>query len=137
MGESKRDILVEKKSGGRFGEYPQVPKELSPKPLWHVGITDDEELFLKQLGWDPRDLRLLPCETDAERAAAVKARLEAIRMGTVAPPTREELTSLQIEAKICGLMASKGGVAEDDNMDGSTLDTLLNFNKKRTVKREK
>ena len=103
--------------------------EAEPKGrcLYHMGGCDastDKELVEK--GWLPIDLRSIDASDMAGRTRAVLATLEAIRLGTVLA-SRECLRALELEARICGLLVSKGMVEDKQGLSDEAVESLLDF----------
>lgn len=94
--------------------WPRVPKqEFGKKPLY-VGenLTSEDEDVLAQLGWKVVDVRLLPNDTDADRAMAVKSWLEGFRQGSI-EVTPRRLEAIELEAKVYKLLTQKESLALD------------------------
>ena len=110
---------------------PEVPQNQRPKRLPHTGITVHLSVKAKNSGWKPVDIRLMPNETDGDRAEAVKAYLEGIRLGTIDPDPKI-LKFLELEARIYGLSSGKSVAAvKPVELDGSDLAKVLDFGKTR------
>jgi hypothetical protein len=89
---------------------------------------------LERKGWLPVDVRLIGEDSDGDRAEAVKAYLEGVRMGSIAPDSAL-LRFLELEAKVYGLTSGKASAAKSGAIEGTeskTLTELLNFGKTRT-----
>lgn len=113
--------------------YPDVPVEQRPKALYIADPLSEEcREHLRAKGWEPTDVRLLPNRTDGDRAEAVKAYLEGARIGSLTL-TKDQRASIELEAKICGLLNNKG-IADDQSsrhIESNTLDILLNIGTNR------
>ena len=112
--------------------WPAAPKEERPKNLF-VNYTVDkkcrDEMALR--GWTLFDTRALPNKTDADRAEGVKAVLEGVRVGSIAPD-REKLRWAELEAKVYGLLTGKDKLADKTpQISQEVLDNLLDFGRKK------
>ena len=115
------------KNENRFKDWPHV----TGKELYHMGGLEIHELaYLKKRGWIAVDLRVLPNESDGDRATCLKNHLEGIRVGTI-QPVKEGLRHLELEAKIYGLISTKIRPDEVKKADYSdkTIDDILNVGK--------
>src|SRR3990167_97028 len=113
-----------------WDEWPEAPVEDRPKKLPHAGgipSWDYEKLLSK--GWAALDVRLMPNETDAQRAEAVKSWLEGVRMGVIEADAKL-LKFIELECKVYGLSAGKTP-AEDNKKKHvdkqADVRTLLSF----------
>lgn len=114
-----------------LGGFPKVPKAQRPMSLYVAqGVDADLAKRLKRYGWKIVDVRTLPNKTDADRAEAVKARLEGIRQGSIIPATAS-IRHLELEARCYGLLDKNKQAAETSDLDEQTLDNLLDFSSKR------
>lgn len=117
-----------------FSSWPEVPEAQRPKKLYVNKTLDPlQVLGLLQKGWELVDVRLLPGESDADRAAAVKAWLEGARQGSITVDPKE-LKHLELEARIVGLIGSregpsttKDGVEEAEETGEADIDAILSF----------
>ena len=91
-------------------------------------MTKDDRELLIDAGWVLVDLRSLGSQDFASRTQAVLATLEALRLGCV-ELSREDLRGLELEARICGLVSSKGVSDEKPKMDDEDMDQVLAFGK--------
>lgn len=95
-------------------EWPSVPKEQRPKKLYHNQKIGEEELeYLEKNGWQPVDVRLLPSDSDADRANALKAYFLGLRLGTV-KLQQSVARYVEVEARVLGLTSGKGPPKEDE-----------------------
>lgn len=96
-----------KRAASPWNEWPDVPPDQRPKRLPHAGaIGKSDQDILKEKGWDPVDIRLLPNTTDVQRGEALKACLEGIRLGTIAPD-KSVTKFLELEARALGLTTNR------------------------------
>ena len=112
-----------------FMSWPCVPEALRGKPLYHAGLDNAEEAALVMGGWKPIDVRLLPSGSDEDRAQAVKAWLEGVRLGSIVP-ARGVTKFVELEARIYGLLEAKKRLSDTAPMDGEDVDKLLEFGRK-------
>ena len=116
-----------KSTENRFKNWPHV----QAKELYHVGDLEIHELgYLEKRGWIVIDIRVLPNESDGDRATCLKNHLEGIRMGTIMP-VKEGLRHLELEAKIYGLISTKirpDEVKKAEYTD-KTIDDILSIGK--------
>lgn len=113
-------------------QFPDVPAEAGTKRLYVAeNLSEANVELLKAKNWLVQDVRLMPNKTDSDRADIVKAWLEGIRQGSIAP-SRQLLDFIELEAKICGLLNQKQ-IAQAEKVDTSEMDidTLLSFNSSR------
>lgn len=115
--------------------WPPAPEDERPKALYVSELLPDVVgEWLAGQGWLVLDVRLLPNRSDGDRAEAVKAYLEGVRVGSI-EPGKDRLRYLELEAKICGLLSNKSRA--DDSMPTVTEETLekvLDFNSVRAGK---
>ena len=110
--------------------WPEVPDEQRPKKLYHNYRMDEDDLkHLVDLGWDPRDVRLLPSKSDAEKAESLKAWLEGLRMGAI-KLSQAVARYVEVEARILGLTSGKGpekdaGEASYEGLDFAELQAKI------------
>ena len=110
-------------------DLPEVPSADRPKKLPYGQNIPKEELeVLVKRGWAPYDIRLMPNQSDGDRAEGVKAYLEAVRLGTVIPEAAR-LRFLELEAKTYGLLTgrSTGTKSTDEINDSEALENILSF----------
>jgi hypothetical protein len=108
-------------------DWPEVPPAMRPKKLPHHGLDKATIDALKNLGWDPQDVRLLPNITDGDRAEALKAWLEGIRYGTIIMDPKAAKW-LELESRVYGLHAGKGVTGtKSSSLDGSLSDSDDNY----------
>jgi hypothetical protein len=116
-----------------IGDWPEVPQELRPKPLYvREQLASNEKEVLEKRGWNLIDVRILPARTDGERAEAVKATLEGIRQGSITNITDASIVRfLELETKIYGMTNNKDGPGKQfvEQKANDSLDTLLDFGK--------
>ena len=90
-----------------WNTWPEVPEDQRPKKLYHNHLMDEEDReHLVSLGWDPRDVRLLPSKSDADKAESLKAWLEGLRMGAI-KLSQAVARYVEVEARILGLTSGK------------------------------
>ena len=114
-----------------FDNWPEVPPELRPKRLPHSGLISEAwSAELTRRGWEVVDVRLLPNETDHDRAEAVKAWLEGMRLGTI-EIGKDAAKSLELEARVYGLLSlNKFGLSDvpmSSVDDEDSLDVVLSY----------
>ena len=112
--------------------WPTAPKEERPKSLF-VNYTVDKECRdeMALRGWTVFDTRALPNKTDADRAEGVKAVLEGVRVGSIAPD-REKLRWAELEAKVYGSLTGKDKLVDKTpQISQEVLDNLLDFGGKK------
>jgi hypothetical protein len=110
--------------------FPDVPKGERPKILYVASQIDQKILeTLEGRGWSVKDTRLLPNKSDSDRAEGLKAFMEGIRMGSIAP-IASMVRFLELEARIYGIANNKDGPshlnANSENR-GDTVESLLDF----------
>ena len=89
-------------SGVDWFAWPNAP-EAGRELFVNATPNRDEEDHLTLGGWRLVDVRTLPSATEADRAHAILAFLEGVRVGSVqAAPT--QLRFIELEARICGLL---------------------------------
>lgn len=117
-------------------DWPLVPPQLRPKPLFVNEFLSEEDLsLLKERGWDVQDVRLLPNSSMAERQRVVLAWLEGLRNGSIQAHPKIYDT-LELEAKTCGLTQAKEPTEKPKSLDNATLDKILDMQSRRAfVKR--
>jgi hypothetical protein len=117
--------------------FPEVPTISRPRPLYvAVSIPADCYQVLKEKGWQIIDIRTMPMKTDTERADAVKACLEGVRVGSLFF-SKEQRDLLELEAKICGLLSNKEPLGDRSNQifENADLEEILNFGIDGTAKK--
>ena len=118
---------------GKWRVWPEAPAEERPKALYvYETLPEIVSAWLKaKQGWDVLDVRVMPNQSDADRAEGVKAFLEGVRVGSI-EPGKDQLRYLELEARICGLLSNKNR-ADDmtPTVKETTLDKMLDFGKKR------
>lgn len=105
--------------------WPEVPKQLRPKPLFvNTILADDTLKAFINLGWTVVDVRLLPNSSLQERQALVLAWFEGLRNGTIEPNSRL-LDVLEAESKACGLTNLKQAPEQKKDLSEETVDAIL------------
>jgi hypothetical protein len=114
--------------------WPDAPSDERPKNLFvDYTVCQDVRLVLFGRGWKVRDTRILPNKTDADRAEALKAVLEGIRVGTILPD-KDRMRWIELEAKVYGLLTGKDKLADTKpKVNPEVLDNLLDFGKRTKV----
>ena len=117
----------------KWRRWPSAPVDEQPKALYVSDVLPSKVaswLESKQ-GWLIVDVRTMPNKTDGDRAEAVKAFLEGVRVGSI-EPGKEQLRYIELESKICGLLSNKNR-ADDykPTLDEETLDKVLDFSSVR------
>ena len=117
----------------KWRRWPGAPKDERPKALYVSEVLPAKVsawLESKQ-GWVIVDVRTMPNKSDGDRAEAVKAFLEGVRVGSI-EPGKEQLRYIELESKICGLLSNKNR-ADDckPTLDEETLDKVLDFSSVR------
>ena len=112
--------------------WPSAPKDERPKCLYvDYGMNQDQNATLSNRGWQVCDVRTLPNGSDADRAEGLKALLEGVRVGSIAPD-REKLRWAELEAKVYGLLTGKDKLADKSpKVNQEVLDNLLDFGGKK------
>lgn len=91
-----------------WSDWPVVPEEQRKKKLFHNRKIGEEDLAsLREKGWDPSDVRLLPNGNDGEKAESLKAYLEGLRWGSIIND-QAIARYVEIEARVLGLTSGKG-----------------------------
>lgn len=118
------------------GFWPSALPEEQPKDLFvNYTVSKTHRLTLEKRGWCVRDTRRLPNKTDADRAEALKAVLEGIRVGSIAPD-KDKMRWLELEAKVYGLLTGKDKLADTTpKVNQEVLENLLDFGKKKAKMR--
>jgi len=119
-----------------WSEWPEAPAEERPKSLFvNTSLTGSVRSELLSRGWKVVDVRTLANQSDGDRAEALKANLEGIRLGTI-DADKDRLRWLELEAKVYGLLTGKDKIKDDKpKIDEGVLDDLLNFKGKETKKK--
>ncbi len=105
-----------------WSEWPEVPQDQRPKVLHHNHHLTKEDLQeLRDKGWAPTDVRLLPNETDADKAEGLKAYLEGLRLGTIIL-SQAVARYVEVEARVLGLTSGKGPEREPEKEKWEELD---------------
>ncbi len=119
-----------------WSEWPEAPAEERPKSLFvNTSLTGYVRSELLSRGWKVVDVRTLANQSDGDRAEALKANLEGIRLGTI-DADKDRLRWLELEAKVYGLLTGKDKIKDDKpKIDEGVLDDLLNFKSKDTKKK--
>jgi hypothetical protein len=116
-----------------FLSWPAVPEKQRPKRLYHAGVEPQEFEALISAGWAPEDVRLMASETDEEKASAIKAWLEGVRLGSI-EPGKGIMRFVELEARIFGLMEAKGrGAPKDTTLADEDVDELMNIGGRERV----
>jgi hypothetical protein len=111
--------------------WPIVPeKEQGQHVIYHAGLEGDAAERLAQAGWEIVDVRLLPSNTDAKRAEALKCWLVGIRMGTIEPEPKI-VKFVDLEARYLGLYGAKGAPRDKPAVQANTMEKLLDFGRKK------
>lgn len=109
-----------------FEAWPEAPLTERPKKLFTNQTVSQEILAaLWAKGWLLVDTRVLPNDSDADKAYAVKCVLEGVRIGSIFPLT-VALKHLELEARVYGLLAAKE-LAEQKPKESNALEDLLGF----------
>lgn len=115
-----------------WADWPQVPEEDRPKSLYvNTLIRGPQRREIEQKGWKLVDVRLMPNETDADRAESIKAWLEGVRIGSIQADSAV-IKLIELTARAYGLIGNKvvSGVQAEASMD-LNVDDLLNFQSRR------
>ena len=108
---------------------PEVPEAERPRDLpVNVGIRAEDRAILRDLGWVPVDVRLLPSETVGQRVKAIFTTLEGARLGTITL-SQSQLRALELEMKAVGLGDNKPVKEDEVQLSKATVDELLCFGK--------
>jgi len=117
----------------KWRRWPGAPEDERPKALYVSDVLPEKvsSWLEEQQGWLIVDVRTMPNKTDGDRADAVKAFLEGVRVGSI-EPGKEQLRYIELESKICGLLSNKQR-ADDYRpaLDEETLDKVLDFSSVR------
>lgn len=106
-----------------WNDWPDVPADQRPKRLPHAGIIGkDAAALMRQKGWDPIDIRLLPNSTDVERGICLKACLEGVRLKTIEADASLQ-RFLDLEARALGLTSNREQ-REDKPKDAIDKDSM-------------
>lgn len=106
--------------------WPEVPRKRRPLKLFvSENVPEMDTDALRSIGWEIVDVRLLPQDSDALRADALKAQLEGIRQGSIMPDPKK-LKFLELEARVYGLHNTKQaserkGDGAEGELDASQL----------------
>lgn len=112
--------------------FPEVPLERRPQRIYIDYFVDAvTKEALNGRGYEVIDVRSLPNSTDGDRAEAVKAYLEGIRLRTILPG---EATAryVELEARIYGLLDAKNrrNNPDEGKLGPDILDQLKGFKSK-------
>ena len=108
-----------------FEDWPVIPKDQRPKPLYHMSNIDSAlGQALIDSGWEPIDLRLLPERTGEEKVFAIKAWLQGVRLGSVMP-YRGGIHFSELEARVYGLLLTKRPEEKKQTLASEDLDQIL------------
>ena len=108
-----------------FSDWPVVPADMRPKALYHMSNLGQEmNAALKEGGWSPVDVRLLPERTDDEKIQAIKCWLTGVRLGSI-QPHRGGIHFTELEARIYGLLANKRPDKPTEPMAAEDLQGIL------------
>ena len=110
---------------------PNVPASKRPKPLYvRHNLSEEDQALVEEKGWKPVDVRLIE-----NRADAVRATLEGVRVGTITMD-KDEVNHLTLEARICGLLSTKGDKSgkKEDFIEKETMNEILDLNMARVNK---
>lgn len=111
-------------------EWPLVPENQRPKPLYHMGqFPEKANKAFERKGWQLVDCRLMENETDGEKAAWVKAVLEGLSVGSI-EYTDQIAKTIALLSQVLGL--GKGTKVEGNAvkiLPGSALADVLDFGK--------
>ncbi len=114
--------------------WPEAPEDQRPKKLFvEQGFEPEDASLLKQKGWAPFDIRTLPNQSDAQRAEAVKAVLEGVRIGSI-EANDKRLKHIELEARIYGLLNTKQASDKKEEGQSTDIDTLLTFSSPRAFR---
>lgn len=103
--------------------------EGSSRVIPHAGLSKAQVNALEAKGYTMVDLRLLPSDTMAERAAAILHFFEGVRLGTIEADARLAKV-VEIEARACGLQTGKNRPDEAKKLDAEDIEALLEVGKK-------
>jgi hypothetical protein len=119
-----------------FDDLPVVPEDQRPRRLYVAQtLSSDAQLGAKARGWEVIDVRVLPSFSMEERRTAVLAYLEGSRCGSLAL-ARSQLDALELEAKACGILGTKGlDEKPKEEIDEEDLLALLPQNSSRVKTR--
>lgn len=107
--------------------WPKVPDGLS-RTLPHSGLTAAQSRSLQAKGYALQDIRLMPSDTMAERAAGILAYFEGVRLGLI-PSDARQAKIVEIEARACGLQTGKHRPDEGASLEQEDIDALLEIGK--------
>ena len=118
--------------------WPEAPPDERPKSLFfNQAVPADVGEVLQARGWKVVDVRTLANKSDGDRAEALKANLEGIRLGTI-HADKDRLRWLELEAKVYGLLTGKDKIKDlKPNISEDVLEDLLNFKPKKKSRRGK
>jgi hypothetical protein len=87
--------------------WPVVPKDQRPRKMYvrHY-VEPDDEMALKEQGWEIIDVRLMPQATASDYEARIKAQLEGINLGSILPE-KNGLKYLELEARTYAMLLQK------------------------------
>lgn len=115
-------------------QWPQLSEAQKGKKLFvNYTLEDNETQFLRDLGWEPTDIRVFDTTDLKARQAVVLAWLEGLRQGTLEPPPKL-MEFLDLEARICGLSTGKVMPEDSKKLDQRTVDAALDFQSTRAFK---
>ena len=112
--------------------FPEVPLERRPQKIYIDYFLDSASTeTLHGRGYQVIDVRSLPNSTDGDRADALKAYLEGIRLRTILP-SDGAVRYVELEAKIYGLLDSKNrrNNPDEGKLGPDILDQLKGFKSK-------
>lgn len=115
-----------------FNDLPVVPEDQRPRRLYVAqSLSSDVLSGAKERGWEVVDVRVLSSSSMEERRSAVLAYLEGSRAGSLVLG-RAQLDALELEAKACGILGTKGlDEKPKDEVDEEDLLSLLPKNSSR------
>ena len=118
--------------------WPEAPPDERPKSLFfNKAVPTEVGEVLQARGWKVVDVRTLANKSDGDRAEALKANLEGIRLGTI-DAEKDRLRWLELEAKVYGLLTGKDKIKDvKPNISEDVLEDLLNFKPKKKSRRGK
>jgi hypothetical protein len=91
-----------------FDDLPIVPEKDRPRRLFVAQtLSSDASEGARTRGWEVVDVRILSSSSMEERRNAVLAYLEGSRCGSL-DLSRSQLDALELEAKACGILGTKG-----------------------------
>lgn len=122
-----------------MNDFTTWPKNLAKdRKALYVNETLEHgvEARLRELNWDPIDVRLLPNENDHDRAVAWKAWLEGYRQGSIKMDAKQ-FKFFEMEGKSLGLFATKAGQgfsSSTKKLETEDINEVLTFLSDRAFK---